>query len=251
MLNRKSFISPLTALLLILGVSQVWAGDTATFVDLGFSPDGRTFMFAQYGIQNKTLRPWADLFVVDVPRNDFVAGGKFSYTHDSPTIAGQDGLGALFRLISKNTALTDRYSFNFLTQGQPLYISLDEGHLNSPETIEFRDFEQGASYRASLVPTTEGTGSSLKSAFFINLERTARDGSKKSYTVGNPQVKRPLVTSYRIRKVMIAPRDGSIIFIIEMKKMRGAKFDPELTDVFFEVLPNIKMVRLLYPENTE
>jgi response regulator RpfG family c-di-GMP phosphodiesterase len=34
----------------------------------------------------------------------------------------------------------------------------------------------------------------------------------------------------------------------EMRKMRGTKFDPELTDVFFEVLPNIKMIRLLYPE---
>jgi HD-GYP domain-containing protein (c-di-GMP phosphodiesterase class II) len=37
--------------------------------------------------------------------------------------------------------------------------------------------------------------------------------------------------------------------LAEMKKMRGTKFDPELVDVFFEVLPNIKMVRLLYPEN--
>jgi response regulator RpfG family c-di-GMP phosphodiesterase len=34
----------------------------------------------------------------------------------------------------------------------------------------------------------------------------------------------------------------------EMRKMRGTKFDPELTDVFFEVLSNIKMIRDLYPE---
>ncbi|MDR0760358.1 MAG: HD domain-containing protein [Treponema sp.] len=37
----------------------------------------------------------------------------------------------------------------------------------------------------------------------------------------------------------------------EMRKMRGTKFDPELVDVFFEVLSNIKMVRLLYPELEE
>jgi HD-GYP domain-containing protein (c-di-GMP phosphodiesterase class II) len=34
----------------------------------------------------------------------------------------------------------------------------------------------------------------------------------------------------------------------EMRKMKGTKFDPELVDVFFEVLSNIKMVRQLYPE---
>jgi response regulator RpfG family c-di-GMP phosphodiesterase len=34
----------------------------------------------------------------------------------------------------------------------------------------------------------------------------------------------------------------------EMHKMKGTKFDPELTDVFFEVLSNIKRVRMLYPE---
>jgi response regulator RpfG family c-di-GMP phosphodiesterase len=34
----------------------------------------------------------------------------------------------------------------------------------------------------------------------------------------------------------------------EIRKMRGTKFDPELTDVFFEVLSNIKMVQDMYPE---
>jgi hypothetical protein len=30
--------------------------------------------------------------------------------------------------------------------------------------------------------------------------------------------------------------------------MRGTKFDPELTDTFFDVLPNIKQIQSLYPE---
>jgi response regulator RpfG family c-di-GMP phosphodiesterase len=34
----------------------------------------------------------------------------------------------------------------------------------------------------------------------------------------------------------------------EIRNMRGVKFDPELTDVFFDVLPNIKQVQSLYPE---
>lgn len=204
---------------LVLSVSCLWAGDTASFVDLGFSPDGRTYMFGQYGVQANTLKPWADLFVVDVPQNNFVPNGKISYTHDRPVIAGQDGSGALYRLISRNTTLADRYDINFLLQGQPLYVSLaSESPPASGETIEFRDFETGASYKANLVFSVEGTGVNLKSSFHINLERTGQNGVKKSYTVGTPQLKRPLILSYRIKKVMTAPQDGSVIFVIEMRK---------------------------------
>jgi predicted secreted protein len=93
------------------------------------------------------------------------------------------------------------------------------------ETIEFRDFEQGASYKAVLVPYVEGIGTDLKSSFYINVERIAKDGSKKAYMVGTPQLKRPLIASYRIRKVMVAPKDGSVIFVIEMRKQNEAGYD--------------------------
>ncbi|MDR3167325.1 MAG: DUF2259 domain-containing protein [Treponema sp.] len=204
---------------IILSLPCLWAGDIASFVDFGFSPDGKTYMFGQYGVQANSLKPWADLFVVDVPQNNFVPNGKISYIHNSPVIAGQDGSGALYRLISRNASLADRYSISFLLQGQPLYVSTENGSPPvSGETIEFRDFESGASYKANLVFLTEGTGGNLKSSFYINLERNGRDGSKKTYTVGTPQLKRDLILSYRIKKVMTAPQDGSIIFVIEMRK---------------------------------
>ncbi|MDR2078606.1 MAG: DUF2259 domain-containing protein [Treponema sp.] len=206
-----------------IGIS-LWAGDTASFVDLGFSPDGKTYMFAQYGVQSTTLRPWADLYVVDVPQNSFVAGGKISYVHDSPVISGQDGSGALYRIIARNSGLAEQHGINYLYQGQPLYVALGNGAAPG-ETIEFRDFEQGSSYRAALIPYVEGSGSNLKSSFYINLEKTGRDGSRKTYVVGSPQIKRPMVASYRIGKVMIAPRDGSVIFVIEMRKQGNAGYD--------------------------
>jgi HD-GYP domain-containing protein (c-di-GMP phosphodiesterase class II) len=34
----------------------------------------------------------------------------------------------------------------------------------------------------------------------------------------------------------------------EMRKMTGTKFDPELMEIFFEILPNIKQTQSLYPE---
>jgi HD-GYP domain-containing protein (c-di-GMP phosphodiesterase class II) len=34
----------------------------------------------------------------------------------------------------------------------------------------------------------------------------------------------------------------------EIRNLSGTKFDPELVDVFFEILPNIKQIQSLYPE---
>ena len=36
--------------------------------------------------------------------------------------------------------------------------------------------------------------------------------------------------------------------LAEIKQLGGTKFDPELIDVFFEILPSIKQIRSLYPE---
>jgi predicted secreted protein len=224
MFHRK--IGFTLAMALFIGISCLWAGDTATFVDLGFSPDGKIYMFAQYGLQSGTLKPWADLFIVDVPKNNYVSGGKLSYVHNVPVVSGQDGSGALYRLIAQNSSMAERYRINYCFQGQPLFVAVtgDAGS-DGMIPIVFKDYESGANYRASLVSYTEGFGANLKSSFFINLERTGRDGSKKTYTIGNPQIKRPLIDSYRIRKVMIAPHDGSMIFLIEMKKQEGDSFN--------------------------
>ncbi|MDR1250425.1 MAG: DUF2259 domain-containing protein [Treponema sp.] len=224
-MQKKSFCLVLSVL--VFGGLPLWAGDNASFVDLGFSPDGKIYMFAQYGVEANTLRPWADLAVVDVPRNNFVDGGKVSYTHTSPVENGQDGSGALYRLISQNGFLASRYGVNFLLQGHPLYIALENSGRTGEggEVIEFRDFQTSASYRATLIPTLEGSGGNLKSSFFINVEKTGKDGSKRTYTVGSPHFKRPHINSYRIRRVITAPREDSLIFVIEMKKPGENGFD--------------------------
>jgi predicted secreted protein len=174
-------------------------------------------MFAQYGVHYKPWKPWAEIFVVDVPRNNFVSGGRVSFSHDRPVAAGQDGSGALYRLLSRNASLADRYGVDFLHQGQALYVALDNG-APSGETVEFRDFENGASYTARLVASTEGSGDNLRSSFYISLDRRERNGTRRSYTVGTPLLKRPQVQGYRIKKVIAAPQEGSLIFVIEMSQ---------------------------------
>jgi predicted secreted protein len=210
---RKSFVIAVAALLI---AGAAWAGDTAVFTDLGFSPDGKTYMFGQYGVESGSLKPWADVFVVDVPSNNYVSGGKISYTHSGAVVAGQDGSGALFKLIADNAALAKRYGIDYLRQGQPLYVSLDSPAA-APASVEFRDFEAASSFKATMSTMNDAAGSS----FYITLERRRNDGSSKSYVVGNPKIKRAGVVGYRIAKVAVAPHDGSVIFVIEMKKQNA------------------------------
>jgi predicted secreted protein len=211
--------------ILIICIPGLWAGDSASFVDLGFSDDGGVYMFAQYGVQSGALKPWADIFVVDVARNSFVPGGKVSFVHDTPIAAGQDGSGVLYRLIAENAGLAARYGISFPNQGQPLYVSLrGEGSI-AGETIEFRDFESGKFYRANLVSSAEGSGQNLRSSFYINMESSSGDGQRRSYTVGDPDMKRPRVTSYHIKKVIVNRRGDSCVFVIETKRQVEGSYE--------------------------
>jgi len=215
LLKKTVFI---VSLLLLTCVSALWAGDSAVFVDLGFSPDGRTYMFGQHGVLSPSLRPWADLYIVDVASNRFVQNGRFSFTENTPIRAGQDGSGILHRLVSNNASLINRYNINFQNQGLPLYISRDELPPARGEVIEFRDFLSGKSYRAQLVPTITGSGRNVQSRFHINLEARTANGQTRTYTVGTPGFVRPQIAQYNIKRVIIDSTGNSIIFVIEMKR---------------------------------
>jgi predicted secreted protein len=222
-IKGNSMISKKTVFVLLISlficVSAVWAGDTAVFVDLGFSPDGRTYMFGQYGVQSPSLRPWAEIFVVDMTRNAFVPDGRVSYTQPSAIAAGQDGSGVLYTLLSNNISLTSRNNINFQNQGLPLYISRDENPPRAGETIDFRDFITGKHYTARLIPSINGSGADTRSSFYINLEVRSQDGRTASYTVGTPNFVRQKIASYNIKRVLINAGGDSLIFVIEMKRI--------------------------------
>ena len=206
------------SILLIFNAAVLRAGDSASFVDLGFSANGSTYMFAQHGVRAGTLYPWADLFVVDVARNNFVPQGRISYTHDKPIDAGQDGSSALYRLLIQNAGLIERYGLSYPHQGQPLYIALNGDAAYDGTTITFRDFVSGISYRANLVEKISGSGKDVHSSFYITLESTGSNGEKKTYTIGTPQLERASIFSYRIKKAQVAPSGNALIFVIEMKR---------------------------------
>ncbi|MEZ5668818.1 MAG: DUF2259 domain-containing protein [Alphaproteobacteria bacterium] len=69
----------LVALLLVSvgvlsGTGAAFAGDRAQVAVIGFSPDGASVAFEEYGSQDGSGFPYANIYVLDVAANDWVAG---------------------------------------------------------------------------------------------------------------------------------------------------------------------------------
>lgn len=207
----------LLSILIFLSALSVSAGDIATFVNLGFSEDSETFMFSQYGIDAETSQPFADLYVVDVPENDFVPGGVVRETFDHEITPGQDGSGALYTVLRSNVELIRQYDIDHLKKGRLVYLLVNGAVPKSH--IEFRDFNTGNRYEINLVQMAIGEGPTARAAFHIQLTVYRPDGSVDARTVGLPGFYREGVSTYRIKQVVLAPDERSIVFVVEKESV--------------------------------
>ena len=206
---KKGFL----AFILALTALSAFAGDAAAFQNLGFSPDGRYFMFAQYGVSESGSQPYAQIFTVDVPRNRFVPGGVRKTSGRRAVEPGTDGRSALFNLLAEVLPLKKKYGIDHAVTGRLLYILLD-GAQPLPE-LAFRDFHTDKSYKVVLNQSSAGSGTGVKSSFHLVVTVTDNSGAIRSHTVGDPEFWRDGVRRYRIRQVILAPDGRSLIFAME------------------------------------
>jgi predicted secreted protein len=211
---KKSCI--FAALVLVAAFIPVYAGDVATFVNLGFSPDSAYFMFGQYGVQQSTLAPYAETYLVDNARNEFVPRGVARKVYSRARIeAGQDASGAFYTLFSDEVSLARRYHIDHLLPGSLLYVLLDGQE--PPATLNFRDFKTGASYDVALNQQLLETKESVSSSFGIAVTVTAKDGTVRRVTCGSPDIRRLGVKAYAIRRIVQAPDGKTLVFIVEKR----------------------------------
>jgi predicted secreted protein len=82
-MNRKFCHSSFTCLLVVTFTllhsfaRPANAGDYAERYILGFSPDGNSFAFEQFGVQDGSGFPYTDIFVVDTLSDQWVKGSPF------------------------------------------------------------------------------------------------------------------------------------------------------------------------------
>lgn len=200
-------------------VISSFAGDVATFVDKGFSEDGKYYIFGQYGKTDKKFQGWAEIYQVDIEANDYVESGLFKIKPSSVTYnkSGREVFEALeakcFYYYSKIKSETPEID-------NVLYI-LDDVNKTGTDEIVFKDFsgseiENPDSYEIRLIPTINGKGVNAKSSFYIDLKKVDAEGNViMTQKIGSPNIVRKGVSNYKIERIFCDKTKKNMIFIIE------------------------------------
>ncbi len=207
------------ALCVSLCCAALSAGDVATFVDKGFSEDGKYYVFGQYGRTDKKYQGWAEIYQVDIAKNDWVDGGVFKINPTAVT-ADKAGVEVYEALEGKNYYYLRDLKCKVADADRVLYI-LDDVNKTGTDEIVFTDFNNSTvdspnTFHIQLVPTINGKGKNVKSSFYIWVEKKDADGNTISKTkVGSPDVVRSGISNYKIERIMCDPSQTNFIFVIE------------------------------------
>ena len=198
--------------LMLAFVSAAFAGDVATLVNLGFSPDSAYFMFGFYGLDVSNGKPYAEVYIVDTKRNDFAPGGVFKGMYGAELQPGWDPAGGFYRLFSDATPLARKLKVDHLAQGRLVYL-LVNGDAGS-DALSFKDFDTGAQWDVALKENVEDRAGAISSSFGLEVSVTT-DGKKAGVKAGNPAIKRKAVADYTIREIVVAPDGRTVVMLIE------------------------------------
>lgn len=189
--------------------SILYAGDVATFVNLGFSDDGSFFAFGQHGLTDEKYQGYAEIYCVDVQANDFVPAGRFK---TSPTVetADKDSKNIFLSLLDRASLTLSKWNINQKNEGRPIYVLTNESM--NEKTLIFRDFETNDEYTVVLHKKHK---TDMSSSFYISVEIIKPNGSKISGKTGQMDKIRPGVKDYVIKKILIDKSNTSLIFVIE------------------------------------
>lgn len=207
----KKFMA-LFALIAALGGSA-FAGDVATLVNLGFSPDSAYFMFGYYGLDTRAGKPYAEAYIVDTRKNDYVPGGAWKGMYGADLQPGWNPAGGFYKLFSDAVPAARKYRIDHLSQGRLIYLLLNGA--DGPDALSFKDFDTGDQWDVALRETVEEKGGEYLSSFGLDVSVTAPDGRKVSVSAGNPSIRRKGVAGYTIRQILVAPDGKTVVMLVE------------------------------------
>lgn len=205
-------------ILAVLCAALLYAGDVAAFDDIGFSADGKTYVFGQYGITDKSFQGYAELYAVDIDSNQFVSSGVYR-TQPSTATAGKGGREVYDALCEKNSAWLSKWNAAPTGIMNTLFIRNDEAKA-ATEPIIVNDYEHAdvnglCTYSFTLVPYVQGSGTSVVSSFYINVEKKDADGNQLAkFVAGSPDVKRSGINGYAIEKIMCDAVGKSFVIVV-------------------------------------
>lgn len=196
-----------------------FAGDSAVLVDNGFSADGNYYIFGQYGKIDKKFQGWAEIYTVDVLKNDYVDNEVYRVKPSAVTF-DKTGKEVYESLAGKNYLSIKKYNCAQNSPEQILYIREEEKKAGTDE-IEFKDFissvsDDQAYYKVVLVPMVSGEGINVMSSFYIDIEKLDSKGAVlASQKIGNPGITRKGVKNYKIERIVCDKTGKKLVFIVE------------------------------------
>ena len=119
-------------------LAALCAGDVATFVDKGFSEDGKYYIFGQYGRTDKKYQGWAEIYQVDISKNDYVDGGVFR-TKPSAVTSDKNGIQVYEALEAKSYYYFKNIKTKKADADHVLYVC-DDVNKTGSDKIVFKDF---------------------------------------------------------------------------------------------------------------
>ncbi len=204
--------------LFFIATTYIMAGDVASFMDEGFSADGKLYVFGQYGTTDSSKQGYAEIYTVNIAENDYVDEGLFETPASSKT-SGKNGHTVYTDLRSASSRYLNALKLESVGIDNTLYIK--SGAKSASDTISITDFESAGSsgaqtYDISLKPWYSGSTASSQSSFFITVEKKDANGALlEKQVIGNPDIKRRGVVGYSIERILKSPDGKSFIFIIE------------------------------------
>ena len=207
----------LIASIVFIAAGIAFAGDAAAFKDIGFSSDGKIYVFGQYGKTDVAFEPYAEIYTIDVEKNEYVPGGVYK-TFEKNSL--RSGSQVYEDLLAKRFLDLKKYNCKASLPDDVLYVLESEKKAGVDE-IEFKNYGDSESssrltYKVRLVPTFNGRGKDCRSSFYIDLNVCDENGSSsRSYKVGSPDIKRKGVCGYKIVRIFRDAARSSLIFVVE------------------------------------
>ncbi len=207
----------LIAGLIFIAAGISFAGDAAAFKDIGFSSDGKIYVFGQYGKTDVKYQPYAEIYTIDVEKNEYVPGGVYKNLEDNSLRSGSQ---VYEDLLAKHFLDLNKYNCKSASVDDVIYV-LESESKKGVDEIEFKNYgDNGESkrltYNVRLVPTFYGRGKDLRSSFYIDVNVRDNSGnSVQSYTVGSPDIKRKGVSAYKIVRIFRDSAKSGLVFVVE------------------------------------
>ncbi len=173
-------------------------------------------MFGQYGIAEKGSTPWAESYIVDVSTNTYAPKGTKQFSGSQQVDPGATGIGALLNVVADLQAQKKQYRIDHLLTGRLVYVLVDGGQ--AVDTLEFRDFQSGRSYKVALTQSASTKGNTVSSSFSIAITITEKDGKSKFLIAGSPGFKRAGVKAYHIKQIVLAPDGSSLVLVVQREQ---------------------------------